>query len=85
MPLRWEEARLPNENELKATKVLKLKITEASAKIRTGPPKDDKADYDLDIWAGVIPIETKYGKPIPDPELKSGIVIPASVLKLVKE
>ena len=85
IPLRWEEARLPNKKELKATKVLKLKITEASAKIRTGPPKDEKVDYDLDIWAGVIPIETNYGKPIPDPELKSGIVIPTSVIKLMKE
>jgi len=85
IPLRWEEARLPNEKELKATKVLKLKITEASAKIRTGPPKDEKADYDLDIWAGVIPIEMKYGKPIPDPELKSGISISTSVKKLMKK
>ena len=82
--LRWEEARLPNEKELKATKVLKLKITEASAKIRTGPPKDEKADYDLDIWAGVIPIERKYGEPISDPKLKSGIPVAKSVIKLIK-
>ncbi len=73
IPNRWEESRLPNSKEMKVTKVLKLKITEASAKIRTGPPSDDKADYDLDIWAGVIPIEKKYGKPIADPDLKSGI------------
>lgn len=84
IPMRWEEARLPNAKELKATKVLKLKITEASAKIRTGPPKDDKEDYDLDIWAGVIPIEKKYGEPIADPDLKAGIPIAKSVLKLIK-
>jgi len=85
IPLRWEEARLPNAKELKATKVLKLKITEASAKIRTGPPSDDKADYDLDIWAGVIPIEKKYGQPITDPDLKAGVPVAESVLKLIKD
>jgi hypothetical protein len=74
---------LPNSKEMKVTKVLKLKITEASAKIRTGPPSDDKADYDLDIWAGVIPIEKKYGKPIADPDLKSGISLAKSVKELV--
>ena len=83
IPNRWEESRLPNSKEMKVTKVLKLKITEASAKIRTGPPSDDKADYDLDIWAGVIPIEKKYGKPIADPDLKSGISLAKSVKELV--
>ncbi len=85
IPLRWEEARLPNAKEMKATKVLKLKITEASAKIRTGPPIDDKADYNLDIWAGVIPIEKKYGQPITDPDLKAGVPVAESVLKLIKD
>lgn len=85
IPNRWEESRLPNSKEMKATKVLKLKIIEASAKIRTGPPSDDKADYDLDIWAGVIPIEKKYGKPIADPDLKSGIPLANSVKELVSK
>ena len=84
IPGRWEEARLPNVKELKATKVLKLDIGEASAKIRTGPPSDEKADYELDIWAGVIPIEKKYGQPIADPDLKAGIPTSKSALKLVK-
>ena len=84
IPGRWEEARLPNNKELKATKVLKLDISEASAKIRTGPPSDEKADYKLDIWAGVIPIEKKYGQPIADPDLKDGIPISQSALKLTK-
>ncbi len=83
IPGRWEEARLPNEKELKATKVLKLSLSEASAKIRTGPPGDEKADYDLDIWAGVIPIEKKYGTPIPDPDLKSGVPMSESALNLM--
>ncbi|MBT8384440.1 MAG: pyridoxamine 5'-phosphate oxidase family protein [Bacteroidia bacterium] len=85
IPLRWEEARLPNKKELKATKVLKLKIKEASAKIRTGPPKDENEDYDLNIWAGVIPMNTTYGNPIVDPNLKSGILIPNSVKALIKK
>ena len=82
IPERWEEIRLPSEKEMKATKVLKIEISEASAKIRTGPPKDEKADYDLPVWAGVIPINTIYGAPKPDPELKEGLEIPSSVKKL---
>jgi hypothetical protein len=85
IPLRWEEARLPNKKELKATKVLKLRIAEASAKIRTGPPKDEKEDYDLNIWAGVIPMKTIYGNPESDPDLKSGIAIPKSAKALIKK
>lgn len=79
---RWEEIRLPNNKEMKATKVLKIEISEASAKIRTGPPKDDAPDYDLPIWAGVIPINRTIGTPEPDPELKEGIELPNSVKKL---
>lgn len=81
---RWDEVRLPNEKEMKATKILKIEITEASAKIRTGPPKDDKPDYDLPIWAGVIPINKTYGVPESDPELKEGIELPPSVKNITK-
>jgi nitroimidazol reductase NimA-like FMN-containing flavoprotein (pyridoxamine 5'-phosphate oxidase superfamily) len=70
---RWESSRKPNKKELKATTVLELNIEDASAKIRTGPPKDDKADYQLPIWAGVIPIEQILREPIPDPELIPGL------------
>jgi len=83
IPGRWEEARLPNDKELKATKVLKLQLTEASAKVRTGPPKDEKADYNLDIWAGVIPIYKNYGQPIPDSDLNPGIKMSKSAEILV--
>ena len=77
---RWEEARLPNKKELKATMVIELEIDSASAKVRNGGPVDDKEDYDLDIWAGVIPIVQKYEKPISDDLLKRGIEMPDSVL-----
>jgi len=73
IPGRWEEARVPNAKELKATKLIKVKISEASAKIRTGPPGDEKEDYELDIWAGVIPFESKVGPLIPDPVLSPHI------------
>lgn len=63
---RWEDARLPNSKELKATSVLELSLQEASAKVRTGPPADDKEDYSLDVWAGVVPITRAYGKPESD-------------------
>ena len=75
---------MPNKKELKATEILKIEISEASAKIRTGPPVDDKADYELPIWAGVIPIEKKFGKPISDIQLAQKIDVPKSVLMLLK-
>lgn len=77
---RWEEARPPSDKELKATTVLKITIEQASAKIRTGDPKDDAADYGLDIWAGVLPIHTQYGGPVADEVLRSGIPMPPSVI-----
>ena len=63
---RWDEVRWPSELELKATTVLALPIDEASAKIRTGPPRDDEEDYALDCWAGVIPLRLAAGEPIAD-------------------
>lgn len=79
---RWEEARIPSAKEMKATSVLKLVIEEASAKIRTGDPGDEKADYDLDVWSGVIPIKQVYEAPINDSLLRDGIPIPTSVNQL---
>lgn len=55
-----------NAQELKATTILALKVDEGSAKVRTGPPVDDEEDYELPIWAGVIPIETRVGAPVSD-------------------
>ena len=62
---RWEQVRGPSQKELKATAVLEFEIEEASAKIRTGPPIDDKADYDLPVWAGVLPVVQFFGPPTP--------------------
>lgn len=78
---RWDEARLPNEIEMKATAVVAIEIEEASAKVRTGPPADDAEDYTLPVWAGILPMEQKYGHPIPDPVLPEIIPIPDSVIR----
>jgi len=77
---RWDEVRLPNEAELAGTVVLKLPITEASAKIRTGPPIDDPADYDLPVWAGLLPLAQQTGDPIRDPQLPEAITAPSNVI-----
>ena len=75
-PGRWAEIRKPTAGEWKATMVLSFDITEASAKVRTGPPKDDEEDYNMDVWAGVLPVKQQRLVPIPDPALKSGILTP---------
>lgn len=75
VPGRWEEARPPTAKELKAIQVLSLPLDEASAKLRTGPPLDDEEDYALDTWAGVIPLQTVTGTPVPDARLPEGIAV----------
>jgi nitroimidazol reductase NimA-like FMN-containing flavoprotein (pyridoxamine 5'-phosphate oxidase superfamily) len=76
IPGRWADVRKPNERELQSTTVLSLPLTEASAKIRTGPPLDDEEDYDLPIWAGVVPLRLVADLPIDDPRLKAEIAPP---------
>jgi nitroimidazol reductase NimA-like FMN-containing flavoprotein (pyridoxamine 5'-phosphate oxidase superfamily) len=71
VPGRWADVRWPTDLELKATTVLKLAIDEASAKIRTGDPKDDEEDYAMDVWAGVLPLRIATGEPIDDTRLTS--------------
>ena len=66
LPHRWDDSRFPNEKELKATSVLRLPISEFSAKVRVGPPVDDEEDYSFPTWAGVIPLEMNSGTPIRD-------------------
>lgn len=76
-PGRWNDIRLPNEGEWKATMVLAFSIDEASAKVRTGPPKDDEEDYSMDAWAGVQPMKLVRLTPVPDPDLKAGVELPS--------
>ena len=77
LPGRWADIRRPNRKELKAALVLELRINEASAKIRTGPPNDDEEDYALKCWAGVLPLQLTPGEPVADPRLPHDIPVPA--------
>jgi uncharacterized protein len=72
LPGRWADVRPPTATELKATSILRLPLDEASAKVRTGPPKDNKEDYGWPVWAGVIPLALVAGEPQPDPALAAG-------------
>ena len=74
---RWDEIRGPSRKELRATTVLRLPVDEASAKVRTGPPMDDEADYALPVWAGVLPLSMRAGPPEPDPRLPADTPLPS--------
>ena len=76
LPGRWEEARQPNEKELKATSILKLELTEVSAKIRSGPVQDDEEDYALPVWAGIVPLRLQAEPPIRDERCDPAIPTP---------
>jgi uncharacterized protein len=84
VPGRYAEVRPPNPQELKATKILALEITEASVKTRSGPPTDDDSpDAQRETWAGVVPLRTVPGALEPSPGLRRGIRTDASVERLV--
>ena len=73
---RWEDVRQPTPQELKATSVIRVPLEEVSAKIRTGPPVDDEEDYQLDCWAGEVPLRLVSQPPVADPQLRAGIALP---------
>ena len=79
LPHRWDDSRFPSEKELKATSVLRLPISEFSAKVRVGPPVDDAEDYSFPTWAGVIPLEMVAGTPENDPRLDPKTAVPGYV------
>jgi uncharacterized protein len=76
LPGRWEDARQPNEQELKATSILKLPLTEVSAKVRTGGVEDDAPDYELSVWAGIIPLRLVADSAIRDERCDASIPTP---------
>ncbi|MGB0722740.1 MAG: pyridoxamine 5'-phosphate oxidase family protein [Gammaproteobacteria bacterium] len=82
-PGRWDSLRPITAQELKATTVLSLPISEASAKVRTGGPIDDEADYDHPVWAGVVPLEPGQGMPVADARNLAGIEIPDHVSRFL--
>ena len=76
LPGRWNDARQPNEKELKATSILKLPLTEVSAKVRTGSVEDDADDYALKVWAGIVPLRLVADAPIRDERCDPSLPIP---------
>ncbi|MBC6460386.1 pyridoxamine 5'-phosphate oxidase family protein [Actinomadura sp. HBU206391] len=78
-PGQWDVVRRPNRRELSATAVLALSLDEASVKMRQAPPSDDEEDYELDVWAGVLPVRQEFGDPVPDPRLRAGIALPEHI------
>ena len=76
-PGRWNDVRQPTKNEWKETMVLSFLIEEASAKVRTGGPKDDEEDYELDVWAGVVPLKLERMAPVADEKLKADLEVPS--------
>lgn len=79
MPGRWADVRWPTPQELAATTVLAIRLSEASAKVRTGPPIDDEEDYQLPVWAGVLPLGVEPGAPLADPRLPAETPVPGYV------
>jgi len=79
IPGRWAAARQPTTKEMAATAVLSLPLTEASVKVRAGMPADEPEDYELDVWAGVLPISVTFGSPVPDPQLRAEMPVPAHI------
>jgi len=77
---RWDDVREPNKREVQLTTVLALSLNEASAKVRTGPPLDDEEDYELSVWAGVIPLRMVADAPIGDARLPTNIDPPPYAL-----
>ena len=80
VPGRWDEVREPNAQELKGTTVLALPIVEVSAKVRTGPPKDDEVDCAIPVWAGELPLQMVTLAPVADPHLSSDLDPPDYLL-----
>jgi hypothetical protein len=76
VPGRTAEAREATADELRATLVIRIPINEASAKVRTGDPKDDDADLDLPVWAGVIPLSLQPGIPVDAADLRGAVEPP---------
>ena len=77
IPGRWDDARQPNEVELKATSIVSVSLDSGSSKVRVGAPVDDEEDYALPVWAGVLPMRTVFGELDADEALPANIPVPA--------
>lgn len=84
LPGRWEQCRHPTKKELKGTALVRLRLDEASAKLRQGGPTDADADLELPYWAGVVPRTVTWGPPKPEPGLPRGVEIPYQLASFVR-
>jgi nitroimidazol reductase NimA-like FMN-containing flavoprotein (pyridoxamine 5'-phosphate oxidase superfamily) len=82
MPGRWDELRTPDDLEIKMTGVIRLDIESASAKVSDGMPDDEDEDYEIPIWAGVLPLHTKFAELRADDRVREGIAPSHTVRKL---
>jgi nitroimidazol reductase NimA-like FMN-containing flavoprotein (pyridoxamine 5'-phosphate oxidase superfamily) len=82
LPGREATLRPMTPDELRQTAVLRLSLDHASAKVRSGPPVDDEADYEWPVWAGVLPIVSRFGEPEPDARLRPDLPLPAEIREL---
>jgi hypothetical protein len=76
IPGRLADLRDPTELEVRKTAVVAVALDLVSAKVSTGPPEDDPGDIGTGVWAGVVPMTTAYGEPIPAPDLEPGLDVP---------
>lgn len=79
MPGRWDELRAPLDREIKMTGVIALEIESASAKVSTGMPDDEDEDYDIPVWAGILPLKSTFTKLESDDRLQDGVEPSAAV------
>lgn len=82
VPGRQARLRPSTAAEVRQTAVLRLSLEHASAKVRSGPPSDDEEDYDWPVWAGVLPVTTRFGEPEADPRLRDGVELSEDVRSL---
>jgi nitroimidazol reductase NimA-like FMN-containing flavoprotein (pyridoxamine 5'-phosphate oxidase superfamily) len=83
MPGRWDELREPLEKEVKMTGVIAVDIESASAKISAGMPDDEDEDYEIPIWAGVLPVESALTGLLDDDRLLEGVE-PSEVVRAMQ-
>lgn len=80
-PGQWDYVRQPSRKELAATRLLALSLAEASVKVRTGPPDDaDSPDAELGLWAGELPLDSRWQAPLPDPALPAALRPPPHIV-----
>lgn len=79
LPGRWDELRAPLSKELAATMILSLPLDEWSVKISAGPPDDPAEDLDQPVWAGVVPLRSVTGEPLPAPDLRGDPPLPPTI------